>query len=171
MSGVDGDEELLELGRARRIPTGARVLLAALAAAALVLYLMQRGGGSSAPRAVRTPPPPSTAPTSAPVVSSSRPAALPPWPRRDGACGATAFLPLVSARPLDHHTGVRVLVGDRLVSADIDTGATRPIGLPRSKYATEVATASDGTYALLHSCAGADELGVVVRIGSDGVAH
>jgi hypothetical protein len=171
---MDGDEELLELGPRQRFPTRARVIALVLAAGGLVSYLVSQGGDSP-PNAGAHSPVPSASASPPPSPLSSGPVrmtSLPPWPRRAGACGRTSYLPVVSARPLDRSTGVRVLVSDRLVLVDADTGLThRLAGLPRGRFASDIATAADGTYALLHSCDGSDEVAQVVRIGGDGAVH
>jgi len=167
---MDGEEELLELGARRRVHPLLRALLVVAATAGAIVYVATRGGGSARQRANPAPAPSSE---SRLVLRTSPPApVLPPWPRRTGACDNTAFLPLVTARPLDRRTGVTALVSDRLVRVDADSGRTsRVAGLPAGRYATDIGTATDGTYALLHSCSATDELAQVVRIGRDGALH
>lgn len=95
---------------------------------------------------------------------------LPPWPQVDGACGSTAFLPIVSAAPLDEHTGIRAVVGDRLRTVDVDSGTVTSVaGLPRGQFAGELATAGDGRYALLTACQQATPaVATVVRLDASG---
>jgi hypothetical protein len=169
----DEEEEVLELGARRGgLPTH-RVVLVLLLAAALAGYLGFRHQNDEAPkrRAVPTAAPPSVAPTVTPGPTALSPE-LPPWPRRDGVC-STAFLPLVSAHRLDRRTGIRALVGDRLSTVDVDTGAVRPAaGLPRGRFASDVVTTADGTYALLRACdQSVDDTTRVVRLDAAGRLH
>jgi hypothetical protein len=90
------------------------------------VYAAARGGHPGSP---------ATAPTGAPAPAGSSPPSLSPspspapWPSAAGACGATAYRPLMSPRPLAQRTGVRVLVGGYGVRrVDTDTGTARPVG-------------------------------------------
>jgi hypothetical protein len=173
---MSDEEEVLELG-ARRRPAGMRILLVLVLVAAAAGYLVARnGGGGSRDHAGPTPrPPASTAPS--PTAESStaipNPPIRPPWPRRDAACGGTTFLPLVSAHALDRRTGIRVLVGDRLTTVDVDTGEVQPAaGLPPGEFASQVVDTSSGTYALLRRCdQNIDSPARLVRLDRTGTVH
>jgi hypothetical protein len=172
------DEDVLEVGRPRRRNSALIRVLAVLAVAGLVAgYFLTRGDHHGAPTAAGSTSAATTGPaSSAAVVPTGSPPsqlALPPWPQADGACGNTAFLPLVTAAPLRQRTGLRLVVGDRLSAVDVDAGTVRPPrGLPAGSYATSVATAAGRTYALLVTCGATfGDRATVVRIGGAGVVH
>lgn len=81
-----------------------------------------------------------------------------PWPSSAGACGTTAYRPLMSLQPLAERTGVRVLVGGygvRLV--DTDTGTVRPVGgIPADAQHVigELVPAAAAVYVLSAPCDG-----------------
>jgi len=157
------EEEVLDLGPRRR-PGALRFLVVLGLVAAVGGYLVVRDQDDdpaslhTAPtRALSTAPPTIVPP---PDLTADRP----PWPRRAGACGGTSFLPLVSSRPLSGRTGIRAVVGDRLATVDVDTGAVHAAaGLPPGRYASEVASTAQGTYALLRPC-GAQLVGAEARL-------
>jgi hypothetical protein len=161
------DEDVLEIGTRRARPwwrAGAVLLLAG----GLVAFLLTRGSGTgrlAAPHSGPAAPPRSA---SAPAAATGR---LPPWPQREGVCGNTAFLPAVRADPLTTHTGLRLLVGDRLQLLDVDSHRlTQLSGLPAGEYVVATAQAGERQYALLSPCAGSgDTRTSVVRI-ADGSA-
>ncbi|MEO8888031.1 MAG: hypothetical protein ABI301_00965, partial [Jatrophihabitantaceae bacterium] len=174
---MDDDEDVLEIGsrRAPR-PVLTRVLLALVLVGAVGGYVLvhdrrghvahQAGPTRTVTSAPVVVPPPIQAPTIAPSPTVS----LPPWPEVNGACGNNAFLPIVATRPLEQNTGVRVIVGDRLSTVDVDSGTvTRRAGIASGVYAADVATATDGTYATLVKCqAGQLFSATVVRLDPDG---
>jgi hypothetical protein len=80
-------------------------------------------------------------------------------------------VPLVSAAPLRTRTGVRALVGDRLTTVDVDSGAVRAAPrLPDHLWAFGVGVTGSGTYALLGECGtGVDgQRTEVARVLADG---
>jgi hypothetical protein len=121
MAAVDEDEELSGAGgplsgRAARISI-ALVLAIVLALAGLRLSSALGGSGSDPNRAVAAPTP---AATSGPAAQA--------WPTVTASCGPVQR-PFVSSTPVRERTGVHVLLGgDRLVSVDIDSGATTDLG-------------------------------------------
>jgi len=169
------DEDVLQVGPPRsRRPALVRVLAALAVAGVVAGYFLTRGDQHRAPEAA--PSASSASPSEAvpsEAVPTGPPATRPPWPQADGACGNTAFLPLVTAAPLRERTGLRLVVGDRLSSVDVDAGTVRqPRGLPAGSYATAVATAAGHTYALLVTCgAGFGDPATVVRLDSSGVVR
>ena len=170
------EEELLELGSRRfRSPAAriAAVLLLAATAGGYVL-LHDRPGASSRQQAGPSVTTATTPRIANPAVTSEASGpAVAPWPQRAGACGSTAFLPLVSAHRLDRRTGARVIVGDRLASVNVDTGAVRPAaGLARDEYASQIVTTGTGTYALVQPCG--QPIGTparVVRVSASGAVQ
>jgi len=90
--------------------------------------------------------------TSPPLPSPSRS----PWPSAAGACGSTAFRPLMSPLPLAERIGVHVLVGGygvRLV--DANGGLSRPVGgIPTDARRTvsEMVSAGGVSYVLSVPC-------------------
>lgn len=176
------EDEVLELG-ARRRPTALRLLLVLVLIAGAGYLIVRKGGGGSNDHAGPTPTapassapttaPPTTAPSPQPSTVAPVPPLRPPWPRRDAACGGTTFLPLVSARALDRRTGVRVLVGDRLATVDVDSGDVRPAaGLAPDVYASQVVETASGTYALLRPCdQDIESAARVVRVDRTGALH
>lgn len=146
------EEDVLQVGPRRpRRPALVRVLAVLAVAAVVAGYFLTRGDehrtrtASSSARSS-----PVVVPTAAPPSQLT----LPPWPQADGACGSTAFLPLVTAvAPLRQPTGLRLVVGDRLSTVDVDARTVMPRrGLPAGSYASAVATAAGRTYALLVTC-------------------
>jgi hypothetical protein len=107
-----------------------------------------------------------------PVGSPSPSPSPSAWPSGAGACGLTAFRPLMSPQPLTERTGVRVLVGGygvRLV--DADTGTARPVsGLPTDSrhMSGQLVAAAGGVYVLAARCDGT--AGRVYRL-ANGTAH
>ncbi len=109
---------------------------------------------------------PGNAGESRPSISGAAPATSPPspslspspWPSGAGACGSTAYRPLMSRQPLTARTGVRVLVGGygvRLV--DADTGTARPIrGIPADarRMISPLVSAAGAVYARSAQCDG-----------------
>ncbi len=81
-----------------------------------------------------------------------------PWPSAAGACGATAYRPLMSPLPLTERTGARVLVGGyglRLV--DADSGKTRAVaGIPTDArhMVSDLVSAAGVVYVLSTPCDG-----------------
>jgi hypothetical protein len=175
---MSDEEEVLELGPRRPHSTLLLIVAAVLLAGGIGAYAVLHERGDHPHRQALTTPTPPASSTPAPLPTAPGsigpgPDGRPPWPQRAGACGNTAFLPLVSARPLDHRTGVRAVVGDRLTGVDVDTGAVQPVrGLPKDEYATQIVTAGGATYALLSPCA--QVIGAparVVRVTADGRAE
>jgi len=169
---MDDDEDVLEIGSREPRPMLTRVLIAAALLAVVGGYVVVHNNRHRAsPQAAPTRS--SSAPTPVPELSSSVPTpvpALPPWPQVEGACGSTAFVPIVSPKPLAQLTGVRLIVGDRLSTVDLDRGTVTPRrGLPSDEYAVNVATSAAGTYATLLRCQ-AEGVGIstIVRLDPAG---
>jgi hypothetical protein len=95
---------------------------------------------------------------SAPTGSSSPSPSPSPWPSTAGACGATAYRPLMNPQPRVGRIGVRLLVGGHGVRlVDADTGTARPVGgIPTDAQRTvgELVSAAGVAYVLSAECDG-----------------
>jgi hypothetical protein len=135
-------------------------LVALVAAGAYAAVRANQPGNASAGRSRGT--------VASPTESPSPPA----WPHGSGACGWTAYKPLMSPQPLTERTGARVLVGGygvRLV--DADAGTARPVtGIPSDQQhvTSELVSAAGAVYALSARC---DGTGSRVYRVENGTAH
>jgi hypothetical protein len=170
---MDDDEDVLEVGP-RSGPRSLRTrVLVTLAVAGVVggYFVVHNRGDDPKPHAAPTRTAASSPDVQPPSFVPSPEPSLPPWPEVGGACGHEALVPIVSAKPLAQSTGVRVIVGDRLSTVDIDTGTVtaRP-GLAKGVYASEIATTAHGTYATLIRCReGVVTTTTIVRVDADGL--
>jgi len=127
------------------------------------------------PRQIATPAPTGHPASSLPLSPSSATSASAaigtPWPTARGACGNETFLPILSAAtPLTERTGVRLTVGNRPRSVDIDTAQVTPLAgvtLAADEFVSQLATDPAGAVALIQRC---DQNAPtrVVRIAIDG---
>jgi hypothetical protein len=158
--------DVLEGGPGRSgLPRWVWLVAGVVALVAVGVYAAARGGhpGSAAP--ARSPA------SGLPSIGSGSPSPF-PWPSAAGACGATAYRPLMSRQQLVERTGARLLVGGYgLRIVDADTGAARPVaGIPADArhMASELVSAGGAVYVVSMACGGGR--GRVYRL-ENGAAH
>ncbi len=166
--------DLLELGPTRRTPRWRTTAIVAGLALAVGALLVRQSAGGSHPEAGPAPAassPEATEPAPNPTTSTPQPApAGPSWPRKPGACGNDAALPLLSVRTLLVHTGLHVFVGGNgLRLVDVDTGRVQRVAVPGDGLqVTELQAAAGRLYALAQPCSSALSASDVLSVDRGG---
>lgn len=174
--------DVLEGGERRRPPPRWVWTLVGLAVAAgVVVAVVNRGGGSNGaalPSPSGSPassPTPTPTPSVAPRTGSLTSAAPVLWPSVPGACGWTAYVPLISPAPRHDPVRATVIVGGiglQSINAD-DSEASAVAGVPeqQGQVVGDVVAGPAGEYARVTPCDNNSDGGGPVYKITDGVAR